>query len=328
MYRIMIVDDDVIITKLLEDLLTSIGYKVVESVSSGEEAVDMAKRLRPDIILMDIVMPGRLDGIEASEMIKAELDIPVIFLTAYTDDKFVKKAKTVEPFGYIVKPFQEKEIKAAIELALYKKDIERQLRESEERYRSVIDTAIESIITVDSRGNIASWNRAAETMFGYSADEVVDKPFTFILTKQLKKDLKNEMNRILSTGKSNIIGKTIEYYGIRKDGSEFPMEFCLTTWKTKEGIFFTIIVRDIAKRKRIEDEKEKLILELQESLTKIKALKGVLPICVFCKKIRNDNGHWQQIEVYIRDHSEVKFTHGLCPECAKEFYSEFYKNNE
>jgi len=254
MYRIMIVDDDVIITKLLEDLLTSIGYKVVESVSSGEEAVDMAKRLRPDIILMDIVMPGRLDGIDASEMIKAELDIPVIFLTAYTDDKFIKKAKTVEPFGYIVKPFQEKEIKAAIELALYKKDIERQLRESEERYRSVIDTAIEAIITVDNRGNIVSLNRAAETMFGYSDDELVDKPFTFIIPKRLEKDLENEMNGILSTGKSDIIGKTVEYYGIRRNGSEFPMEFFLTTWEIRERIFFTIVVCDITERKQAEEK--------------------------------------------------------------------------
>ncbi len=328
MHRIMVVDDEVIITTQLEERLATMGYKVVASASSGEEAVDIARHLRPDIILMDIVMPGRLDGIDASETIKAELDIPVIFLTAYADDTFIKKAKIVEPFGYIIKPFQEKEIKATIELALYKKDIERRLRKSEERYRSAIDTAIEAIITVDNRGNIMSWNHAAKTMFGYSADEIADRPFTFIITKQLAKDLKNEMKRMVSTGKSNIIGKTFEYSGLRKNGSEFPMEFSMTTWKTKEGIFFTITIREITERKQIEGEREKLILELQEALAKIKTFKGVLHICVFCKKIRDDKGHWHQIDVYIRDHSEVEFSHGFCHECAKNFYSEFYKNDE
>jgi AmiR/NasT family two-component response regulator len=138
MHRIMIVDDEVVITTQLEERLTYMGYEVAGRASSGEAAVEMAKRLSPDLILMDIVMPGEIDGIDAAETIKAELGIPIIFLTAYADDKFVERAKNVEPFGYILKPFQENEIKAAIEVALFKKDSERQLRESEDQLKKEI----------------------------------------------------------------------------------------------------------------------------------------------------------------------------------------------
>ena len=265
MCRIMVVDDEAIVTTQLEESLTSMGYEVVGSVYSGKEAVEMARRLRPNLILMDIVMPGRLDGIDASVIVKKELDIPVIFLTAYADDNFIKRAKDSEPFGYILKPFQEREIKAAIEVALHKKDMERRLGESEERYRSVVDTAIEAIITVDSRGNIVSWNQAAETMFGYRADEFAVKRLTFIIPERLREDLENEMDLIILTGKSNTIGKTVEYSGLRKDGSEFPMEFSQAAWKTSKGAFFTIIVRDISERKRAEEEQKKLEAQLQRA---------------------------------------------------------------
>jgi len=265
MHRIMVVDDEAIVTTQLEESLTSMGYEVIGSVYSGKEAVEMARRLRPDLVLMDIVMPGRLNGIDASVIVKKELDIPVIFLTAYADDNLINRARDSEPFGYILKPFQEREIKAAIEVALHKKHMERRLGESEERYRSVVDTAIEAIITVDSRGNIVSWNHAAETMFGYRADESAGKRPTLIIPERLRKDLENEMNLIVSTGKSDIIGKTVECSGLRKDGSEFPMELSLATWKTREETFFTIIVRDIIERKRAEEEQKKLEAQLQRA---------------------------------------------------------------
>jgi len=127
MNRLMLVDDEAIITTQLEERLKFMGYEVAGSASSGEEALNKARCLKPDLILMDIVMPGKLDGIDASEIIKKELDIPVIFLTGYINDEFIMKAMKVEPFGYISKPFQEGQLKAAIEIALQKKDIGRAL---------------------------------------------------------------------------------------------------------------------------------------------------------------------------------------------------------
>jgi putative two-component system response regulator len=176
MHRIMVVDDEAVITMQLEERLTAMGYEVVGRASSGEASLDMARRFRPDLILMDIVMPGRLDGIDAAQAIKANLDIPVIFLTAYAHDKFVNRAKRVEPFGYIVKPFQENEIKAAIEVALHKKDMERRLRKAEEEYRSERKRAEEELRqnctklqkTLD--GTIHAWVSVTEARDPYTAD--------------------------------------------------------------------------------------------------------------------------------------------------------------
>ena len=103
------------------------GYTISGMAASGEEAVEKARRLHPDIVLMDIVMPGKMNGIEAANIITGELDIPVVFVTSYADDAIIEKAKNVRPYGYIVKPFNELEIEAAIEVALFRKATEQQI---------------------------------------------------------------------------------------------------------------------------------------------------------------------------------------------------------
>src|SRR4030042_7172515 len=90
--------------------------------------------------------------------------------------------------------------------------------------------------------------------------------------------------------------------------------------KEDHVLFYEGSFQDITERKRIEEEREKLIRELQEALAKVKTLSGFLPICMSCKKIRDDKGYWEQVEVYVRDHSEAEFSHGLCPECMKKLY--------
>lgn len=141
--RIMVVDDEAIITSQLEERLNTVGYDVVGRASSGMEAVEMALNLIPDLILMDIVMPGEIDGIRAVEIINGELDIPVIFLTSYASTEFLEKAKKVEPFGYILKPFDVLSLKASIDIALYKKEKEKQRKNSLSDYRKSIESSLE-----------------------------------------------------------------------------------------------------------------------------------------------------------------------------------------
>jgi len=126
MSKILVVDDEAIITMQLEERLTLMGYTVAGMAASGEDAVNKARRIHPDLILMDIVMPGKMNGIEAAKIITEELDIPVVFVTSYADDVIIEKAKSVRPYGYIVKPFNELEIKAAIEVALFRKVAEQE----------------------------------------------------------------------------------------------------------------------------------------------------------------------------------------------------------
>ena len=129
MSKILVVDDEAIIILQLKERLTAMGYCVAGLAASGEDAVDKARSIRPDIVLMDIVMPGTMDGIEAAKIIKTELDIPVVFVTSFADDTVIEKAKSARPYGYIVKPFNVLEIKAAIEVALFRKAAEDEEKE-------------------------------------------------------------------------------------------------------------------------------------------------------------------------------------------------------
>jgi PAS domain S-box-containing protein len=317
--KLMVVDDEVLIAMELEEDLTSMGYEVLGRATSGEGAVEMARQLSPDAILMDIVMPGTTDGISAAEIIKTELDIPIIFLTAYADDQYIERAKAVEPFGYIVKPYQEGEVKAAIEITLYRKDIERRLRKSEGEYRSLIDNVSEAIVSADSHGNIIYCNQSAESIFGYLADEAVGRPITFIWPERFREAYQEEMGLVLSTGKTKFIGKTVESTGLRRDGGEFPLEFTLTAIEIKKEILFIVVARDITERKWTEEEREEFIVELKKASSKVKQLSGVLPICSYCKKIRSDQNYWKPLEEYIGQRTGAVFSHGVCPECYEKF---------
>lgn len=124
MSAILIADDEAIITMHLEESLTAMGYTVAGMAANGEAAVEKARSVRPDLVLMDIVMPGKMNGIEAAGIITDELGIPVVFVTSYADDTVIAKARTVRPAGYIVKPFNERELKAAIEVALFRASLE------------------------------------------------------------------------------------------------------------------------------------------------------------------------------------------------------------
>jgi CheY-like chemotaxis protein/predicted transcriptional regulator with HTH domain len=133
MKKILVVEDESIIAMELEKHLTEMGYDVVGRASSSVEAIAKAKELRPDLILMDIVIPGEKDGIDVAKEIKSELDVPVIFVTAYADEEHIKRAKKVEPFGYLVKPYEDRELRAGIEVALYKKEKERRLQKAHDK---------------------------------------------------------------------------------------------------------------------------------------------------------------------------------------------------
>ncbi len=151
MHRLMLVDDEAIIATQLEELLTPLGYEVAGMACSGEEAVGMAKDLKPDLILMDILMPGVLDGIAAAEKIKAQLGIPVIFLTGYADEELINRAKSLEPLGYVLKPFRAEQIKVAIEIALYKKDMEEALHKAHEELERRVEERTTELLGANER---------------------------------------------------------------------------------------------------------------------------------------------------------------------------------
>ena len=144
-------------------------------------------------------------------------------------------------------------------VALFNSRIFDSLEDSEERFRSVVETASDAIVAADSQGNIVFWNHGAETMFGYSADEIVGRAATIMMPERLHEAHRTGLQRVVSTGESKIIGKTIEVVGLKKDGNEFPLELSLANWETREGIFFTAIMRDITAHKKLDQLKDDFI---------------------------------------------------------------------
>ncbi len=199
-HKIMIVEDEGIVALQIRTTLEQRGYQVVDICSSGEEALVHIEEAGPDLVLMDMKLQGAMDGIEAADLIAKRHDLPVIFLTAHSDDRTIERARESTPYGYILKPFNARELAITVEIALHKHKIDR--------------------------------------------------------------------------------------------------------------------------------EKEQLTRDLKAALEKVKLLSGLLPICFSCKRIRNDEGYWIQIEQYIRDHSEAEFSHGLCNDCARKLYPQYYKSDD
>lgn len=173
--RVLICDDDPKLTDLLTILLEKLNYEVADSVTTGEAAVLKATEHLPNLVLMDIMLAGKTDGIQAASEISEKLNIPVVFMTASEDQAIFERAKITQPFGYILKPFNDKSLRIAIEMALYKDLKEKELRTARNFSRNIINSSLDMIIAVDNDRKITEFNAAAEESFGYQRAEVIGK---------------------------------------------------------------------------------------------------------------------------------------------------------
>lgn len=171
---ILVVEDNPVHARVHQRLLTRMGYRVCEPAATGLEAIRLVHEHEPDLILMDISLEGTLDGIETAEMIRTQFDLPIVYATAFTDDALLQRAKRSEAFGYIVKPFGERELRTSLEMALYKHGAEKRIRQSEERFRKLTELAPYALSVVNKDGSFAFVNAMFTEIFGYTADEVTD----------------------------------------------------------------------------------------------------------------------------------------------------------
>jgi len=190
--RILVIEDEAIVAADIQDRLEGLGYTVAGWGTSGAEALELARTSNPNLILMDIMLKGPMNGIQAAHLIRVELSLPVIFLTANSDEAVLEQAKISEPFAYLLKPFEERQLRTNIEMALYKS--------------------------------------------------------------------------------------------------------------------------------RMERERERLTKELQEALSTIKTLTGLLPICAWCKSVRDDSGYWMRVEQFVEQNSQATFSHSVCPDCTNRYF--------
>lgn len=173
--RILIVEDGLIIAEDLRRRCEALGYAVTGIAATGEDAVFIADRTRPDLVLMDIRLRGTMDGIEAARQIRTNLSIPIVYATSSSDEATLVRAKETEPFGYLLKPVEPRELHATIELALHRRMREAEQRRTHELYRALINAYAEPVILMDLDGTITACNNEAESFLGSSPDPVSAK---------------------------------------------------------------------------------------------------------------------------------------------------------
>jgi PAS domain S-box-containing protein len=249
--RILIVEDEIITAKDIKECLQDNGYIVPAMVSSGEEAIRMAKKENPDLVLMDIMLKGEMDGIETARQIHSISNIPVVYLTAYSDKNILERAKITEPFGYILKPFNERELQINIEIALYKHKMERELRESEQWLASLLKNLGEAVMATDKNGIIKFMNPFAEALTGWKREDALGKPLNNVLNVISEGNDTLIENPVLKAIREDIFyGLANNSMLITKEGMKIPVDIIGSTIKddTDSIIGIALIFSDIFER--------------------------------------------------------------------------------
>jgi len=254
--NIMVVEDSGIVALDIKQCLLSLGYQVPAVVSSGEEAVDKAIEFGPDLVLMDIMLKGDMDGIEAAAEIRSRLNIPIIYLTAYSDRETLKKAKITEPFGYIIKPFEERALHTTIEMALYKSDMDKKLRENKKWLRTTLTSIGDAVIATDKEGHVTFMNPVAENLTGWQQEEARGKSLEEIfniINESTGNRVENPVVKVLRAG--TIVGLANHTLLVRRDGKQIPIDDSAAPIKDDQGNINGVVMvfHDITDRRQAEE---------------------------------------------------------------------------
>ncbi len=261
---ILIVEDDRIVARDIQNRLKNLGFEVTASVSSGEEAIIRAKEDLPDLVLMDIVLKGEMDGIEAAEIIRSRFDIPIIFLTAHADEERFERAKLTIPFGYVLKPFQDRNLKITIEMALYaakvnakRKQAEEALRGSEDKLDAIFSSVHTGLIIIDVESHtIVDANPYAVSLLGVSADKIAGKVcHEYICPAEAGKCPITDLGQTVVNSESVLLSI---------DGERIPILKSVTALDMGDKKYLIESFVDISESKKAEEEKKRLEAQLQQ----------------------------------------------------------------
>lgn len=262
---ILIVEDSFIVAYHLQATLESEGYVVLNKCDSGESALQFMQSALPDLVLMDIMLNGEMDGIEAATVIRAKYNVPVIYITALTDKDTINRAKITEPYGYVTKPFEDREIFTVIEMALYKHDIESRLRQSEEKYFSTVNSISDAVVAIDRGYRISYMNPSAGTMTQWKVEDAIGKPIMEVINLRNEATHEIDVNPVqCMIGVGNLNQMPDDLVLISRGGNEVPIgESSLSPLLDNKGNFVGLII--VFKNLTEKRDHENLVHELERS---------------------------------------------------------------
>ena len=234
--RILVVEDERVVAADIEQTISRLGYSVTGTAASALEALQKAVNTEPDLVLMDIKLRGAVDGIDAAEQLQERLGIPVVYLTAYADVEILERAKKTSPLGYVLKPFDDRALRSAVEIALHKHRAQKQLMEDEKWLVAAIRSIEEAVIVTQKRGFITLVNLAAEQMTGFKKEEALGKHLDDIFTAIDGKTgalLKNPVERVLIEDAGASLGK--QTLLVSKDKTKQPIQGRATPLRDEGG---------------------------------------------------------------------------------------------
>ncbi len=281
MAKIMIVEDEGIVAADIQDRLRALGYGVAAVVASGGEAERTAGSSRPDLVLMDIFLKGDIDGVEAAERIRTHWDIPVVFLTAHADETTLQRAKITAPFGYILKPFNDRELHTAVEIALYRHQAESRLRQIAHWLTGLLHSIGDPILAANTEGRVLFLNPAAEVLTGWPLADAVGKfsPEVFRLVNERTREPieKPFKEAFLETVAVRMADDSVL---IARDGSEIHIDYTASPLHAESGKVVGAVVafRDVTRRKLAERGLMELNQRLQSANEKFKTLLTLEPL--------------------------------------------------
>lgn len=264
--RIMIVEDENIVALDVKIRLERLGYAVPAIASSGEEAIAKALETRPDLVLMDIRLRGEMDGVEAAAQIRTRFEIPIVYLTAFADEETLRRAKVTEPYGYVLKPFEERELHAIIEMALYRHEMARKLRESEQWLATTLKSIGDAVIATDARGHIKFMNPVAEALTGWKQGEALGQGTAqvfHIINERTHNPAESPVTRALE--ENRIVSLENHTLLISRDGMTIPIDDSAAPIRDERGnvIGAVLVFRDITERKQAEETVRRYTAELE-----------------------------------------------------------------
>jgi two-component system cell cycle sensor histidine kinase/response regulator CckA len=322
--RVLFVEDSEAQVSLAVDHLRNYGFDpVYERVETGPDLAVALTRKVWDVVISDYSMPQFNGAMALKVFQESRLDIPFICVSASLGEERAVEMMRAGAHDYIVKdnlarlaPSITRELQAA-----QARREHRRMQKAAAHLAAVVESSDDAIVSKTLTGIILSWNKAAERIYGYTSEEIIGRSASILVPPARRAEFDAAFEKIQR-------GEHISWFDtvrLRKDGT--PVEVSVTlspiAGPTGEIIGTSSIARDITERREEEAERLKLIEDLTDALAQAKTLRSLLPICASCKKIRDDHGYWQKLEVYFQQHEHIDFSHGLCPECADRLYPEF-----